>query len=760
MAGATGKRSILIEVLGDYKNFIAGGGKAEMAVKSFEQRLQAAGRALTLAYGAKKVVDWTAGAVKAAAEDAAAQTMLAQTLRATTGARRADIASMEAWITDISHATGYLDDDLRPAVAAFARVTNDSAKAQQLLRLAMDVSRGSGKDLETVTAAIAKAYTGNTTALGRLIPGIRTAGEKTLSWADAQQKLNAQFGGQAAAFAGTAEGKIARLNAQYQDMKETVGAALLPVVSQLVGVLSEVFGWFDRLNPAQQQVIVTAGLLAGALYVGVSAFNAVKAAVMALGLTMEAVNPWLAGAALAVGALTVIVGLFGDETDTTAEQAKHFYDSVAEGVKTIDMQRLAFMSATDAASEYADTLYESTSKEFRDSVLGAQKFIDAMQQTGITVADLEKINRGGADGMDTYSAAHAKLLAAARKVLPSLRYLNEQTVQQDLGYTQLNYTQQDQIRTLIQLDDKMRDHLHVSDKAVQSAIERARVGDLEAAAWLKATGNLDQLNWTERLSIEMSLRHAQAQQDLAGETSQATTRFKDQLTALQNLWTAMRAQIDSEFGLRSAQRDATEAMDDYTKVVKNKRSTTADIAEAADRAEEAFLRQADAAVKLAEDQAKAAGGSLSAQEKNLIWVQSIRDAADAMAPGSPVRAYLEQLAEQFMNFPDKKVASLTFETHTVAGSRTVRAYASGTRNAPPGMAWTGERGPELIEFAGGERVHTAAESARIMRPSQLATAAAPSSAGRPQVVNNITVADQATAREIVAESTWAWRMVF
>ena len=759
MAGATGKRSILIEVLGDYKNFIAGGGKAEMAVKSFEQRLQAAGRALTLAYGAKKVVDWTAGAVKAAAEDAAAQTMLAQTLRATTGARRADIASMEAWITDISHATGYLDDDLRPAVAVFARVTNDSAKAQQLLRLAMDVSRGSGKDLETVTAAIAKAYTGNTTALGRLIPGIRTAGEKTLSWADAQQKLNAQFGGQAAAFAGTAEGKIARLNAQYQDMKETVGAALLPVVSQLVGVLSEVFGWFDRLNPAQQQVIVTAGLLAGALYVGVSAFNAVKAAVMALGLTMEAVNPWLAGAALAVGALTVVVGLFGGETDTTTERAKQFYGTVAEGVKSIDMQRLAFMSATDAAAEYSDTLYESTASSFRTDIL--EKYIDEMHKAGITVADLDKINRGAADGMDAYSAAHAKLLAAARKVAPSLKGLSDTYIAEASNADDLSASHFDLITAYKALDDKLREHLHVSDESVQSAIERARVGDLEAAAWLKATGNLDQLNWTERLSVELSLRHAQAQQDLAGETSQATTRFKDQLTALQNLWTAMRAQIDSEFGLRSAQRDATEAMDDYTKVVKNKRSTTADIAEAADRAEEAFLRQADAAVKLAEDQAKAAGGSLSAQEKNLIWVQSIREAADAMAPGSPVRVYLEQLAEQFMNFPDKKVASLTFETHTVAGSRTVRAYASGTRNAPPGMAWTGERGPELIEFAGGERVHTAAESARIMRPSQLAAAAAPSSAGLTQVGPfHITVADQATAREIVDESTWAWRMVF
>ncbi|WP_263147974.1 tape measure protein [Pseudomonas sp. RIT-PI-AD] len=43
----------------------------------------------------------------------------------------------------------------------------------------------------------------------------------------------------------------------------------------------------------------------------------------------------------------------------------------------------------------------------------------------------------------------------------------------------------------------------------------------------------------------------------------------------------------------------------------------------------------------------------------------------------------------------------------------VPGYAVGTENAPPGMAWVGERGPELVQFKGGERVHTAAASRAI-----------------------------------------------
>lgn len=40
-------------------------------------------------------------------------------------------------------------------------------------------------------------------------------------------------------------------------------------------------------------------------------------------------------------------------------------------------------------------------------------------------------------------------------------------------------------------------------------------------------------------------------------------------------------------------------------------------------------------------------------------------------------------------------------------------FAEGTDHAPPGMAWVGEEGPELVAFAGGERVYTAAESRGI-----------------------------------------------
>ncbi|MFS4427681.1 tape measure protein [Stutzerimonas stutzeri] len=44
----------------------------------------------------------------------------------------------------------------------------------------------------------------------------------------------------------------------------------------------------------------------------------------------------------------------------------------------------------------------------------------------------------------------------------------------------------------------------------------------------------------------------------------------------------------------------------------------------------------------------------------------------------------------------------------------VPQFAKGTKSAPPGMAWVGEEGPELVVFGGGEQVLTASASQNLM----------------------------------------------
>ncbi|MVO87425.1 transglycosylase SLT domain-containing protein [Streptomyces sp. p1417] len=67
-----------------------------------------------------------------------------------------------------------------------------------------------------------------------------------------------------------------------------------------------------------------------------------------------------------------------------------------------------------------------------------------------------------------------------------------------------------------------------------------------------------------------------------------------------------------------------------------------------------------------------------------------------------------------------KGTSTTVTKRTVGGKTTtstrvsrIKGYATGTRSAARGIALVGERGPELVDFKGGERVYTARETASM-----------------------------------------------
>lgn len=51
----------------------------------------------------------------------------------------------------------------------------------------------------------------------------------------------------------------------------------------------------------------------------------------------------------------------------------------------------------------------------------------------------------------------------------------------------------------------------------------------------------------------------------------------------------------------------------------------------------------------------------------------------------------------------------------LAGALRIPGFANGTNNAPPGLAWVGERGKELVRFRGGEQVTPHAESMAMLR---------------------------------------------
>lgn len=190
----------------------------------------AAASVAAVAYAGKLLVD----GVKSAIADAAAQEKLALTLKNVTGATNAQIKATEGYITQTSLAFGVTDDELRPSLERLARATGDVEKAQKLQSLALDISAGSGKSLEAVSNALAKATEGNTTALGKLGVGLSSAQLKTLSMDEITKKLGDTFENQASTKAETFQGKLDRLNIAFDEGKETVGSFVLDALTPLV----------------------------------------------------------------------------------------------------------------------------------------------------------------------------------------------------------------------------------------------------------------------------------------------------------------------------------------------------------------------------------------------------------------------------------------------------------------------------------------------------------------------------------------------
>ena len=234
-----GNRTLKLSILADVDDLKKNLATADNEVQGFGGKLEkfgkmaaaafAAAAAAAAAYAVKIGID----GVKAAIEDEAAQKRLAMALENATGATNEQIKAVEDQILKYQLAYGVSDKDLRPALQRLALSTNDLTKAQDLLATALDVSIGTGKPLETVTNALAKAYDGSTTSLAKLGVGLSSAELKSMSFAQVQDQLNRTFGGAAQEQANTYQGQIARLTQTFEEAKESIGARLLPVLQQL-----------------------------------------------------------------------------------------------------------------------------------------------------------------------------------------------------------------------------------------------------------------------------------------------------------------------------------------------------------------------------------------------------------------------------------------------------------------------------------------------------------------------------------------------
>ena len=320
-------------------------------------------------------------ATKAAIEDAAAQSRLAGQLVRSAGATDIMITANEEWLSSLSMAVAVADDALRPALASLVTATHDLSSAQSLLKTALDISAATGTNLQTVSDALAKAYQGNMRGLQALSPELKRAIQDGADFSDVLQILTDNFGGAADAAANTADGQFKQLTIAIDEAKEAIGAALIPVVLELIDPLKSLAQWIDKNTTLFVILIGTFGTVAAALVAAKAAmiiYNGIVAVTTAfntgLAISFTAVQvATVVGIATAVAGAATLAILATQISDATG--VNNTYTTATNGATvatnnfTVANNNAANAAkrAAEKAKAAAESLFKSTKRAFEEA---------------------------------------------------------------------------------------------------------------------------------------------------------------------------------------------------------------------------------------------------------------------------------------------------------------------------------------------------------------------------------------------------------
>ena len=226
--------------VGGFANSV--GSKMSGVGKAFGDVSKIAG-GFVVAQGLMQLPGLFMGAAQAAADDAASVAKLQQAVE-NSGAAWSTYIGQMGTVIEQAQKRGFTDDQARDALSLLTAQTGDATEAQRRFALAQDLARGANIDVVTASKLLGKVTEDNVNVLGRY--GI--AAKEGMSETELFGMIQAKFGGQAETFAKSTAGQMAAAKIQMGELKESIGYAVLPVMTKLVDVVT------TRLIPSIQKL--------------------------------------------------------------------------------------------------------------------------------------------------------------------------------------------------------------------------------------------------------------------------------------------------------------------------------------------------------------------------------------------------------------------------------------------------------------------------------------------------------------------------
>jgi hypothetical protein len=355
------------------------GGGVDKAIRQFQQldgvgaktgfALKKAFLPATAALGAL-----TAGiglATKAAMEDEAAQLELARQLRTTTQATDAQIKAVEQSISAFSKQTAMADDQLRPALANLVRATGSLELSQKAMAVTADLATAKNIDMESASVAVSKALNGQVAALIKLDPSLKGVITSTSTADEIMQALNSSVGGAAETFANSAEGGLKNFGIQMDELKESIGAAFIPVMEKLLPL---VLNFTTFLQDNTKALLIVIGAIAAMTAAIVTANIAMKA-YNALQIVITAANAVLAGSFTTV---SLSAGVLAKGLGVVMITLAALYELYREGPRAIAEFMLPFKQFAVGVYNSVKVVANGINQIINAAIIGLNQLINAL----------------------------------------------------------------------------------------------------------------------------------------------------------------------------------------------------------------------------------------------------------------------------------------------------------------------------------------------------------------------------------------------
>ncbi|MBI5092231.1 MAG: phage tail length tape measure family protein [Candidatus Hydrogenedentes bacterium] len=501
----------ILTIKGDTTGLSKAEGEVGSIMGTVKQHSLAIGAAIT---GVGAAITGGLGlAVGAFADSEAASAQLEAVLKSTKGAAGMTAESIQALSTELSRMTPFEDDAITAGQSMLLTFTNIGKDVfPEVTRTMLDMSQALGQDLKSSAMQLGKA-------LNDPIAGVSALQRVGVSFTESQKaqietlvksgqtmqaqklilsELSTEFGGSAAAAAGTLTGKWTQLKNEFGSMMEEIGSALTGgggfkgLLDMIKGMVISTTDWIKNHSELTKIIVVSIGVIGGLATVLGPLIIALPGIVTAFGLLGSAAAALtgvggIGALGIAFGALTGPVGLAGI--------ALLALTPLIWGVGK------AIMGVTEAERQQA----ESQAKV--DAM--TQRYIETLRARGLVIDEVKMKEMD--DAQKAQYLTQLKIEAKEKETSSIIRLLTgaEATKQQifnsELARTALDLNAKEAVFFASKgyTSEQIKDMKQLTE-AQKTEIRKQL--DAEIAAWLKRDATMQQaLVKTEKTTSEMQL---------------------------------------------------------------------------------------------------------------------------------------------------------------------------------------------------------------------------------------------------------------